>query len=250
MPRYPIVSGNSTHVLVQHIEQNLEFRLDDDYNNLNLMSKDLIELPQWFGNIANHSQRFRGDEDDDEYRYTILKIDLSLNHLTYLPSSIGKFHTLKNLNLGFNNLISLPNSIGNLQSLEVLRLDNNQLSSIPDVIGRLQFLQTLSIQNNGLLYLPESITRLRNLSHLHVNGNYLEEDSFRLLDRMNIQNIISVPQKEFIWPAISGIGGVTELNAPQPGLYLGEDGKFSTHLSAWKKEFNPKGKNKISAIRK
>ncbi|KAK0090968.1 hypothetical protein PV326_003945 [Microctonus aethiopoides] len=78
-------------------------------------------------------------------------LDLSENHLKYLPKQIGKLSKLVTLLLNKNELKILPASIGRLSSLTYLNVGHNLLTSIPGSIMNLR-LESLNVfcnfQNN------------------------------------------------------------------------------------------------------
>ena len=100
-------------------------------------------------------------------------LDVSDNHLTSLPESIGDLSWLTELNISFNQLVSLPESIGNLSRLTELDVSGNQLDTLPESIGQLSQLTKLDISGNQLASLPESIGNLFQLAELDVSSNEL-----------------------------------------------------------------------------
>ena len=100
-------------------------------------------------------------------------LDLSGQHLSELPESIGQLNRLESLSLDNNQLTSLPESIGHLSQLQFLYLDGNQLTTLPESIGQLSQLLSLSLSGNQLTTLPESIGQLSQLQILSLKGNQL-----------------------------------------------------------------------------
>jgi len=76
-------------------------------------------------------------------------LNLSHNHLTQLPKSIGQLSALSQLNLSHNHLTSLPESFGQLSALTELNLEHNQLTSLPESLK--QFLKQRRIDPDRIL---------------------------------------------------------------------------------------------------
>jgi Leucine-rich repeat (LRR) protein len=77
-------------------------------------------------------------------------INLELNQLKQLPSTIGECSSLSTLILSFNQLSTLPSSICQLSDLEVLLLSGNQLTTLPSNIENLKNLRTLILKDNPM----------------------------------------------------------------------------------------------------
>lgn len=240
--------------LALYIRSNVECRLSKNYPSLNLSHEKLAVLPDWFGNIVNKN---------NGTQYSIKQLDLDHNELVSLPDSISNIHSLKTLSVGDNRLISLPNTIGRLSQLTYLNVTRNRLTSLPDTIADLLQLQLLFLDNNNLLYVPLSIIQLPLLT-LTLYNNYIAEDNINRISQagtLHETSKILMPQKQFIWPALEGEGGVYELqNLGVIKILNTAENQNKDELSIsleqirsqWKKEFNPRSsqKKKISPVRK
>ena len=141
-------------------------------------------------------------------------LDVTNNHLTYLPDQISGFTNLSRLILASNQLNALPPCLSQLRSLkvncnivsaqssfvlqmtptelctesssqtctaplgrmmQVLVLDSNRLTSLPTDIGQLFRLEKLSVKENALVTVPVSINQLQKLSVLDLSSNSLAE---------------------------------------------------------------------------
>ncbi|GAB2279380.1 Plant intracellular Ras-group- LRR protein 4 [Dionaea muscipula] len=102
-------------------------------------------------------------------------LDLSENRLVTLPSTIGDLSSLTKLDLHANRVIELPESIGDLANLVYLDLGGNQLSHLPPSVGRLVRLVHLDLNSNQLSFLPEAIGSLVSLEKLDLETNNLDE---------------------------------------------------------------------------
>ncbi|HWT03900.1 MAG TPA: COR domain-containing protein [Pyrinomonadaceae bacterium] len=107
------------------------------------------------------------------HRNRLPGLNLSFQHLTMLPESIGRLTHLKRLFLDNNQLTTLPESISLLTQLQYLSIRNNQLTSLPEFISRLAHLERLDLDYNQLTTLPESIGRLTVLRSFDLSYNQL-----------------------------------------------------------------------------
>ena len=87
---------------------------------------------------------------------TLTELNLSMNGLREIPSSVGNLTALKTLNLNSNELRELPRSIENLASLETLALSENPIGQLPRSLGRLTALTNLELSSMGLTELPSA----------------------------------------------------------------------------------------------
>lgn len=99
------------------------------------------------------------------------KLNLSLNCLCFLPSSVALLQNLVVLNLWGNQLTSLPLEIGQLRNLKVLFAYHNHLTDVPEELGSCTKLEVLSLANNQLTSLPDSLSALTNLRKLNLSHN-------------------------------------------------------------------------------
>lgn len=115
---------------------------------------ELDTLPSEVGNLIN-----------------LEKLNLSDNHLTYLPCEIGKLTKLIYFELYGNNLTSLPDEFSNLIDLQKLSLYGNKLKTIPTVLNNLTNLKYLELGNNDIESITDEIPNLINLEKLHLQHN-------------------------------------------------------------------------------
>ena len=103
------------------------------------------------------------------------KLDLKINRIAVLPTSMGSLSSLKYFDLSNNVIKHLPESIGNLHLLEFLYLRYNNLIKIPKSIGLIKNLKTLDLRHNKLTSLPDSVSNLCSLEVLDLHGNQINE---------------------------------------------------------------------------
>lgn len=101
------------------------------------------------------------------------KLDLHLNKLSSVPSSISELKSLKFLDLHMNKLRGLPSGIGNLSRLEYLDVSSNfnDLVALPESVGDLISLTHCDLSFNQIRELPDSMGRLEKLKKLNLDGN-------------------------------------------------------------------------------
>lgn len=122
---------------------------------LELRAKGIVTMTPKLGSLTNLSS-----------------LDLSDNHLTFLPDTIGRLIFLKRLILAGNNLHFLPESIGDLDQLRSIDLSRNHLSTLPRSFGKLKRLRKLLMDHNYFTALPSCISELPKLTYLFVANNY------------------------------------------------------------------------------
>ena len=130
--------------------------VDRDMTSLRFSFNHLTSLPTEIGRLTN-----------------LRNLELNGNKLTNLPTEIGWLTNLTNLDLYGNKLTNLPTEIGWLTNLTNLDLSNNHLTNLPSEIGRLTNLTNLDLYNNKLTKLPAEIGRLTNLTSLNLWSNQL-----------------------------------------------------------------------------
>ncbi|CEP12260.1 hypothetical protein [Parasitella parasitica] len=123
----------------------------------------------------------------------IRKLDLSNNHLTELPESIGYMQNLEALSVAKNHIKSLPDTIAYLSNLLELDASFNKLEQVTPCIGYLSKLKTLSFAFNRIKHLPTDVSGLVGLISLDLTGNPLavlpaEISKLPFLRRMRLED--------------------------------------------------------------
>eukprot|EP01133_Synstelium_polycarpum_P012205 gene12205-14287_t len=138
-------------------------------------------------------------------------LDLSINLITSIPTTLAKLSNLKVLNLSKNQLTEIPVSVRSLAKLHNLSVDYNRITTISEkALVKLSRLAKLTMCNNQISALPYSIHNLTSLIELNVSHNQLESmpesicylASLKKLD-LNNNNINELPKN---------IGFLTKLN--------------------------------------
>lgn len=123
-------------------------------------------------------------------------LNLSDNHLQFLPTDLGRLHKLKIIFLSNNNFEEVPEVLADCPHLSMvgfksnkirvlgenilpvdvrwLILTDNQLEQLPKSIGRLQKLQKLMLAGNQLRSLPDEMVACQNLELIRLAANRLE----------------------------------------------------------------------------
>lgn len=98
-------------------------------------------------------------------------VDLSSRQLRRLPLPVCDFGELIKLYLSDNNLSSLPSEVQSLKKLQLLALDFNCFEELPAVVCRLTHLNILYLGNNRLYRLPRELEDLKELNTLWLETN-------------------------------------------------------------------------------
>lgn len=98
-------------------------------------------------------------------------LDLSNCHLRHFPLRACAFSELVKLYLSDNNLSSLPSELHCLQKLQLLALDFNCFDELPLVVCRLRQLNILYLGNNNIYKLPKELAMLSELKTLWLEAN-------------------------------------------------------------------------------
>ncbi|XP_068170054.1 leucine-rich repeat-containing protein 10 [Antennarius striatus] len=98
-------------------------------------------------------------------------LDLSSRQLRRLPVPICVFNELVKLYLSDNNLSSLPTEIQSMKKLQLLALDFNCFEELPTAVCRLPQLSILYLGNNRLYHLPRELRELKELNTLWLETN-------------------------------------------------------------------------------
>ncbi|MBY0353535.1 leucine-rich repeat domain-containing protein [Candidatus Babeliales bacterium] len=97
------------------------------------------------------------------------ELNLAHNRLAVMPENIHVLEQLVKLDVSFNRLTYLPESIGDMPSLQELYLHGGGTGKVPD---------------NTITSLPASFEKLKKLRVLMIGGLNLDEESMKLLGRM------------------------------------------------------------------
>ena len=110
---------------------------------------------------------------------SLLRLNISSNHLSALPISIRSLVSLTELNLSNNRIQSLT-GIGELVSLVSLNLNDNLVSELPEETSRLVKLKQISLKNNRISKkavsldrqsIPASFLLLTQVDTIDLGGN-------------------------------------------------------------------------------
>eukprot|EP00584_Thalassiosira_punctigera_P001581 CAMPEP_0172535752 /NCGR_PEP_ID=MMETSP1067-20121228/7612_1 /TAXON_ID=265564 ORGANISM="Thalassiosira punctigera, Strain Tpunct2005C2" /NCGR_SAMPLE_ID=MMETSP1067 /ASSEMBLY_ACC=CAM_ASM_000444 /LENGTH=813 /DNA_ID=CAMNT_0013320697 /DNA_START=16 /DNA_END=2457 /DNA_ORIENTATION=+ len=130
-------------------------------------------------------------------------LDLSGNHLEWLPSDLAKLPALSTLVLANNNITTL--AVGTkdgmesgwregFKAIETLNLSDNKISDLADLPRCLAaccpLIRTLSLANNELSVIPPALGMLRSLVSADLRGNPQRGIRTNVLDR-NATEILS-----------------------------------------------------------
>ncbi|KHJ44662.1 kinase domain protein [Trichuris suis] len=173
----------------------------------------------------------------------ITRIDLSMNKLTYLPSSLFRLSSLRILNASSNCITSIMvedtrrtdkvDDVGLACCLEEIYLDHNSLSSVPDVLFTFPAVVTLNLSGNMLESLPANIWDCPKLKDLDLSDNKL---SFLPLPDRNSELRRSNQFCPYYYSSNSGNDGASFTDTEGDRCHSSEDTVASSDadsLSAW-----------------
>ena len=130
-----------------------------------------------------------------EFAETLTRLDVSRNHLGFLPTHVSECVRLRYLDVSHNELLFLPD-VARLASLADLRASGNRLQKLPDSLSACVSLrslyagqnpeldalpnlepcvslETLVVDRCALKVLPVSVAAAPRLTRLYVEGNPL-----------------------------------------------------------------------------
>lgn len=131
---------------------------------------------------------------------SLLKLNLSFNHFSGVPSFLSHLLNLTELNLSANRIESMV-GIGALTSLSILLFDDNLIVEIPTEASNLKKLKKISLKNNRIgkksvtmpseQSIPESFFVATPVDHIDLTGNPLknsEINTFRGVEEFYERN--------------------------------------------------------------
>jgi Leucine-rich repeat (LRR) protein len=122
-------------------------------------------------------------------RASLRDLNLQMNCIAGLSSTIGTFKRLETLDLSHNDMVELPAAIGRCNLLRVLKLSSNRLVRLPPEVCELTALEALHLDHNALRLLPADMHRLIRLDSLRLERNALSGLPGRL-DQLPIRQLI------------------------------------------------------------
>lgn len=116
-------------------------------------------------------------------------LDLSVNHLSALPSGLCGLKELSSLNVSCNLLESLPEGLSQCPKLSVLNVSKNRLDSLPSDLWSLELLSSLLASDNNISQLSADVHKLPALKTLDLSNNQLSEIPPTLSDCAKLKEI-------------------------------------------------------------
>lgn len=157
---------------------NLRKRIDRS-GSLNLSNLSLTEIPEEIKDFpdlvqVDLSRNSIQAVPDFFGEMGIPYVNLTMNHIRNIPSTLLAGARRKMVNLSWNDLEVLPKMIEDESSIAWLDLTNNRLRHLPDSISKLRNLRTLSLKKNQLSAIPSAIGELAHLNDLDLSVNCLK----------------------------------------------------------------------------
>ncbi|KZC04554.1 Leucine-rich repeat serine/threonine-protein kinase 1 [Dufourea novaeangliae] len=153
---------------------------------------------QWLIDAVLYVNKKLNAKNNDLVLYAITRIDISLNSITSVPSTIFYLQSLRYLNMAQNKIDTLTADSKSLKDklcpvLEELYLQDNRLEQLPEFIMNLPTLEIMDVSNNKLQCLPDNLWRAPKLKELNASFNLLKD-----LPSQIFQNIPRKSQREDI----------------------------------------------------
>lgn len=101
----------------------------------------------------------------------VYRLNLSKQHLQFIPENVFKLIKLQELVLSRNKIQYIPAEIGLLKNLQILNLSDNKLKTLPAETGMLTNLKYLYLKRNKIELLPIEMEKLISLAYLDLWGN-------------------------------------------------------------------------------
>jgi Leucine-rich repeat (LRR) protein len=103
----------------------------------------------------------------------VYRLNLSKQHLQFIPENVFKLTHLQELVLSRNKIQYIPAEISMLRNLQILNLSDNKLKTLPAETGQLTNLKSLYLKRNKIEQLPVEMEKLTSLAYLDLWGNAL-----------------------------------------------------------------------------
>ncbi|CAD6213875.1 GSCOCG00011107001-RA-CDS [Cotesia congregata] len=124
----------------------------------------------------------------------LLKLDLSDNRLSSLPSAITCLIKLETLILDRNQFREVPQVLEELECLKELSIVNNRLEDFPENFGALLKAEKINFSGNCIKFLPTSWEKMTRLKFLDLSDNYFKfipsciEFGMPILETLNLSD--------------------------------------------------------------
>lgn len=102
---------------------------------------------------------------------SLVRLDLSRNHLSELPISVLKLNALEHLNVAHNFLSKLPEGLPS--ALRTIHAQSNQISVLPQSLWQLQELEEVELSRNLITQLDVAVSQTVSLRRLVMHHNPL-----------------------------------------------------------------------------
>ena len=116
------------------------------------------------------------------WRFTLQELHLSHNRLSRLPD-LSHMQALVRVNVSHNSLTELPSTLFSCSKLQYLDVSSNVVRDLPHQMCDLEMLDTLDISNNRITEIDMSIIEwwYKNVCRLHIARNPIHNISFEVI---------------------------------------------------------------------
>lgn len=182
----------------------LENNIPETVKKLNISHNNITRIPEWSTLLSSllefHASKNTIAQLPQFFNNPLLKIiSLSYNNLDSRTIELARFELLPHLqvlDLSFNCIVEFPVGCCGI-AVRKLGLSNNKLKTLPSEFSRMKNLQYLGLGYNEFETVPQVLGECGSLVGLNYAGNAVDENSFKLLKRLNV-GVLSVFEGEGI----------------------------------------------------
>lgn len=130
-------------------------------------------------NLLSEIQPFVAQFDHIKY------LNLSCNHLEFLPDEVGLMITMREINIANNRFVTFPKCIYELKHLEIILACDNKVEEFDaseNGLGGLKRLATLDLSNNNIKAVPPVLGNMTQLTTLLLHGNSFRSPRHQILE--------------------------------------------------------------------
>lgn len=159
--------------------------VDFSKNKLRQLPEGLVHLSSMISelnmnaNILTEVQPFVSQFNQIKY------LNLSCNHLEFLPNEVGLMVTMREINIANNRFRTFPRCIYELTHLEIILACDNKVEEIDATeggLGALKRLATLDLSNNNLKSVPPVLGNMTQITALLLHGNSFRAPRHQILE--------------------------------------------------------------------
>lgn len=130
-------------------------------------------------------------------------LQLAQSNLSQCPTEIFSLLSIVRLDLSFNHLSSIPDAVGSLVALQVLYVGHNRkLQTLPSALAKCSNLQVVDVQCTALNALPCELSSLKHLRVMDIHCTPLED---RWIKKKHLKLLPSETQQLHVHAAMASV---------------------------------------------